>query len=61
MKTDIFILVLWPESQDFIGKKHCHLINDEKGLMLYSSSAYFVRKDVYDKVIFNKEHPPLVI
>jgi len=55
----IYILVTWPESQYFIGQKNCHLVNDTEGLIKYGSSAYFVRKDVFDKIIFNLENPPL--
>lgn len=54
-----FIIVTWPESQDFIGKHNCHLINDDEGYAKYGSSAYFVREDVYDRVMFNKYNPPL--
>ena len=52
-----YIIVIWPESQDFIGVHDCHLINDEEGLMKYGSSAYFVREDVYKKIMFNLKNP----
>jgi hypothetical protein len=40
-----YVIITWPESQnlmlyDWFNK--CHLINDEKGLEEYGSSAYFV-------------------
>jgi hypothetical protein len=54
-----YIIVTWPESQDYIGKINCHLINDDKGFMKYGSSAYFVREDVYEKVQFLNTHPIL--
>lgn len=47
---DVYIIVTWPESQDFIGRAHCHLINDDQGYLMYGSSAYFVRADVYEEV-----------
>jgi hypothetical protein len=55
---DIYIIVQWPESQDFIGKHNCHLINDEEGYEKYGSSAYFVRIDEYERIIFDKFNPP---
>ena len=51
-----FIVVTWPESQYFIGKKNCHLINDEDGYVKYGSSAYFVREDVYKRMEMKHEH-----
>jgi len=54
-----YIIVTWPESQDFIGRKNCHLINDDEGYVKYGSSAYFVREDVYEKVQFLNTHPIL--
>lgn len=56
-KEEVYIIVTWPESQDFIGKHNCHLINDEEGLIKYGSSAYFVRKDVYDRLMFTISNP----
>lgn len=46
-----YIIITWPESQEFIGKEHCYLINDEEGYKLYGSSAYFVREDVFGEVM----------
>ena len=54
---DKYIIVTWPESQNFIGEKNCHLINDEEGLAKYGSCAYFVREGVYDKIIFYLNRP----
>jgi len=56
---DKFILVTWPESQNFTGRYNCHLVNDSEGFMKYGSSAYFVREDVYERVMFNLKHPPI--
>lgn len=56
---DKYIIITWPESQDFIGRKNCHLINDDEGYMKYGSSAYFVREDIYQRVMFNLQHPRL--
>jgi hypothetical protein len=54
---DKYVIVTWPESQDFIGRENCHLINDDEGYTKYGSSAYFVREDVYEKVM-NLPHTP---
>lgn len=50
-----YIPVRWPESQVFIGMDHCHLINDEEGYKEFGDSAYFVREDVYDDIMKDKE------
>lgn len=46
-----YIVVQWPESQSLMlfpgWTEHCYLINDEKGLDDFGSSAYFVEKDWY--------------
>lgn len=43
-----YVVVTWPDSQLLMDKKgfrnHCELINSEKGLELYGSSAYLVDK-----------------
>jgi len=54
METE-FIIVTWPESQYFIGMEGCYLVNDDKGLDDFGSSAYFVQKDIYEKVIKENE------
>ena len=47
------IVVTWPESQILFDcedyQKHCKLINGDKGLDCYGSSAYVVDKDWWDK------------
>lgn len=50
MNEDYYILVQWPESQDFIGVEGAYFCDHED----LGSSAYFVRKDVYDKVMNEK-------
>lgn len=41
-----YVVIMWPESQDLMDREgfeeNCHLINDDKGLGEYGSSAYFV-------------------
>jgi hypothetical protein len=54
-----YIIVTWPESQDFIGEHNCHLIDDDEGYAKYGSSAYFVREDVYERKQFDYQHPPM--
>lgn len=54
-KDELYIIVVWPESQDFIGHDHCHLINDDEGYEYYGSSAYFGRWDVYEKITGKKQ------
>ena len=47
-KSDMkrYVVITWPESQDLMDRdgfeENCHLINDDKGLDEYGSSAYFV-------------------
>ena len=49
-KENLYIVVQWPESQDFIGRANCHLIDENEGYNKYGSSAYFVRLDIYEQV-----------
>lgn len=48
MKTNVEI-VCWPESQDLMMyegfEENCELINSERGLDLYGSSAFYVNKE----------------
>ena len=48
-----FIVIQWPEIQLYMGipnfREHSYLINDEKGLEDFGSSAYFVDKEWYEK------------
>lgn len=49
-----FIIVTWPESQELMDEPgfqvNSFLINDEKGLKIYGSSAYFVNKTWYENL-----------
>lgn len=49
------VIVCWPESQMLMEKEgfydNCSLINSERGLEEYGSSAYLVDKDWYQKFI----------
>lgn len=51
-------IVCWPESQMLMEKEgfydNCSLINSERGLEEYGSSAYLVDKDWYQKFINNE-------
>jgi hypothetical protein len=49
-KKELYTIVIWPESQYFIGKPHCYLINDEHGYINFGDSAYFVRLDIYENM-----------
>lgn len=47
------IIICWPDSQKLMGlygfRENCWLINGERGLDTYGSSAYLVDKDWYDE------------
>ncbi len=49
MKRETFEIVCWPEIQFLMSKngfeENAFLINDEKGIEEYGSSAYFVNSD----------------
>ena len=49
-KSEIYIIVQWPESQYFLDRDDVHLINDDNGINIYGSSAYFVSIDTYEKI-----------
>lgn len=53
-------IVCWPESQILMGKEgfyeNCSLINSQRGLDEYGSSAFLVDQEWYNKVI-NGEIP----
>lgn len=44
-------VVEWPESQKFIGNEECMLINDDEGLELFGSSAYWVPVKLLSKEV----------
>lgn len=49
-----YVVVEWPEIQDYMDEpgfdENAHLINDEIGLDMYGSSAYFVNVEWKNKV-----------
>ena len=51
---DKYIVVQWPDIQTYMDKEgfedNAHLINDEKGIELFGSSAYFINERWADKV-----------
>lgn len=51
---DKYIVVQWPDIQTYMDKEgfkdNAHLINDEKGIELFGSSAYFINEEWADKV-----------
>ena len=48
MDKDTFEVVCWPESQTLMGidgfDENAYLVNDDKGLLEFGSSAYFVNR-----------------
>lgn len=55
---DKYIVIQWPEIQDIMElegfRDNSYLINDEKGLKEYGSSAYFVNTKWLDKFFEDK-------
>lgn len=51
---DLYTVVTWPDSQELMDKEgfnaHCYLINDDKGMEEFGSSAYFVNKEWLDRI-----------
>lgn len=49
-----YIVVQWPDIQTYMDKEgfedNAHLINDEKGIEMFGSSAYFINEEWADKV-----------
>jgi len=54
-KDDRYVVAMWPESQEFMGRPDCYFINDDNGLEDFGSSAYFVPENIYNLVINNNE------
>ena len=53
MEGKKYIIVVWPESQELMEHNRfseCFLINDDKGIDQFGSSAYFVPEDLYKEV-----------
>lgn len=44
-----YVVIIWPWSQNLMDREgfeeNCHLVNDDKGVDEYGSSAYFVDED----------------
>jgi hypothetical protein len=53
---DKYIVITWPEIQEFMEiegfRDNSYLINDEKGLEEFGSSAYFVNYNWYKQQSF---------
>jgi hypothetical protein len=49
MDSKNYRIVVWPESQTYMGCKDAILINDEKGIEAYGNCAYFIPKDLVPK------------
>lgn len=51
---DRYIVVTWPEVQDLMDyagfRENSYLINDDKGLDDFGSSAYFVNEEWYNNI-----------
>ena len=51
---DKYVIVTWPEIQELIDKEgfeeNIYLVNDDKGLNDFGSSAYFVNEKWYTKM-----------
>lgn len=54
MDRQLYEVICWPDIQDYMNKEgfedNAYLINDEKGMELFGSSAYFVNTEWADKV-----------
>lgn len=52
--NDLFVIMQWPEVQEWMEEpgfeENSHLINDEKGIDKYGSSAYFISKEWLDTI-----------
>lgn len=55
MELTLYRVITWPEIQDLMVedgfKEHSYLINDNKGMEDFGSSAYFVDTDWYQDLI----------
>lgn len=55
-----FIAVTWPSCQELMEldgfRENSYLINDEKGLDDFGSSAYFINKKWYEEMVKNNEN-----
>jgi hypothetical protein len=55
MELTLYRVITWPDIQDLMVEdgfeEHSYLINDNKGMEDYGSSAYFVDVDWYQDLI----------
>lgn len=58
---DLYTVVTWPDSQELMDKEgfneNCYLINDDKGMEEFGSSAYFVNKEWLDRINEQSTNP----
>ena len=54
MEKELFEVVCWPEVQMLFElegfRENAYLVNDDKGMLEFGSSAYFVRKSWLDTI-----------
>jgi hypothetical protein len=57
MDDVLYVVVCWPESQELMEhpefNTRCYLINDDKGIEDFGSSAYFVPVDMINTESIN--------
>ena len=55
MYKDTFEVVCWPESQKLMEldgfEENSYLVNDDKGLLEFGSSAYFVNRKWLEEIV----------
>ena len=55
MDKDTFEVVCWPESQMLMEldgfEENSYLVNDDKGLLEFGSSAYFVNRKWLEEIV----------
>lgn len=60
MEKELFEIVCWPESQALFEmegfEENAYLVNDDKGMLEFGSSAYFVRKEWLDSIMSNDKN-----
>lgn len=60
MEKELFEVVCWPESQALLEmegfEENAYLINDEKGMLEFGPSAFFVRKEWLNAIESNDKN-----
>lgn len=46
-----YVIVTWPESQYVMQEEEAYLLNDNKAVEKFGSSAYIIREDIYKNII----------